>query len=54
MRVKIENQIKEFRTLWMEGNIVNMIDQPKLPHKFEVYYSPNHKKTAEAIKKIFL
>lgn len=38
----------------MEGNIVNMIDQPKLPYKFEVYDSTNHKKTAEAIKKMIV
>jgi S-methyl-5-thioribose-1-phosphate isomerase len=50
MKVKIGNQTKEFRTLWMENNIVKMIDQPKLPHKFEIYDSMDHKKTAEAIK----
>ncbi len=50
MRVKISDEIKEFRTVWMEGKTVKLIDQPKLPHKFEIYDSLDHKKTAEAIK----
>ena len=50
MKVKIGNEIKEFRTVWMEGKTVKLIDQPKLPHKFEIYDSLDHKKTAEAIK----
>ena len=25
---------KEYRTIWFEDNIVNIIDQTKLPHKF--------------------
>jgi translation initiation factor eIF-2B subunit alpha/methylthioribose-1-phosphate isomerase len=52
MRVKLGKETKEFRTVWMEGSIVKMIDQPKLPHKFEVYSSYNHKQTAEAIKRM--
>ena len=50
MRVKVGNEVKEFRTVWMDGKTVKLIDQPKLPHKFEVYDSLDHKKTAEAIK----
>jgi len=50
MKVKIGNTIKEFRTVWMEGKTVKMIDQPKLPHKFEIYTSYDHKQTADAIK----
>ena len=50
MKVKIGNQIKEFRTVWMQDNIVKMIDQSKLPHKFEIYNSTNYRETAEAIK----
>jgi len=34
----------------MKGKTVNMIDQPKLPHKFEIYTSYDHKQTANAIK----
>ena len=54
MRVKIGNQIKEFRTVWMEGNTVRMIDQTKLPFKFEIYDSLDFKQTAEAIKKMIV
>jgi translation initiation factor eIF-2B subunit alpha/methylthioribose-1-phosphate isomerase len=50
MRVKIGNITKEFRTVWMEDKIVKMIDQPKLPHKFEIYSSYDHRQTADAIK----
>ena len=27
-------QGKEYRTIWFENNIVKIIDQTKLPHKF--------------------
>lgn len=50
MRVKLGDEHKEFRTVWMEEKTVKLIDQPKLPHKFEIYDSTDHKKTAEAIK----
>ncbi len=50
MKVKVGNEIKEFRTVWIEGKTVKLIDQPKLPHKFDIYDSLDHKKTAEAIK----
>ncbi len=52
MRVKAGNKIKEFRTVWMEGKTVRMIDQTKLPHKFDIYNSSDYKQTAEAIKKM--
>jgi len=54
MRVKVGNTTKEFRTVWMEGKTVKMIDQPKLPHKFEIYTSYDHKQTAEAIKNMIV
>jgi methylthioribose-1-phosphate isomerase len=27
---------KSFRTVWLEGSVVRMIDQPLLPHRFEI------------------
>ena len=27
---------KEYRTIWYENNIVKIIDQTKLPHKFTI------------------
>ena len=32
--MKIEG--KEYRTIWFENNVVKIIDQTKLPHKFVV------------------
>lgn len=50
MKVKVGKELKDFRTVWMEGKKVRMIDQTKLPHKFEIYDSFSIKQTAEAIK----
>jgi methylthioribose-1-phosphate isomerase len=38
-----------FRTVWMEGSVVKMIDQPRLPHDFLVADMPTHRETAQAI-----
>ncbi|MDI6826053.1 MAG: S-methyl-5-thioribose-1-phosphate isomerase [Candidatus Aenigmarchaeota archaeon] len=54
MRVKIGGKIKNFRTIWMKGKTVRMIDQTKLPYKFEIYDSLDFKQTAEAIKKMIV
>ena len=40
---------KHYRTVWMEGSTVKMIDQPKLPHRFEIKNLDTHRDTAEAI-----
>lgn len=50
MEVKLEDRVQHFRTVWMEGSIVKMIDQPKIPHKFEILELKNYKDTAEAIR----
>jgi methylthioribose-1-phosphate isomerase len=39
-----------YRTVWMEGRTVRMIDQIALPHKFEIFDSQNHRDTAHAIR----
>ncbi len=41
---------KNYRTVWMEGSEVKLINQTLLPHKFEVYTCKNHEETANAIK----
>ena len=41
---------KDYRTVWMEGNDVKLINQTLLPHKFEIYTCKNHTETANAIK----
>jgi S-methyl-5-thioribose-1-phosphate isomerase len=40
---------KEYRTVWMEGSSVMLIEQNQLPFKFEIIESKNHVETAEAI-----
>jgi len=39
-----------YRTVWLENGIVKLINQPLLPHKFEIYECKDYKQTAEAIK----
>ncbi len=50
MKVKIGKRIKDYRTVWWDKEIVNMIDQTKLPGKFEIYKAENYRETADAIK----
>jgi len=37
------------RTVWMEGSVVRMIDQPRLPHEFRIAALRDHLQTADAI-----
>jgi methylthioribose-1-phosphate isomerase len=41
---------KPYRTVWAEGGVVHMINQPRLPHFFEIVQFADHKATAEAIR----
>lgn len=43
---------KHYRTLWLEGTKLMMVNQPLLPNKFEIFSCTDYKKTAEAIKKM--
>ncbi len=38
------------RTVWMDGPVVRMINQPLLPHRFEVIDLPDHRATGESIR----
>ena len=40
---------KPTRTVWMEGSVVRMIDQPRLPHSFRIADFADHTQTARAI-----
>ncbi len=42
----------DYRTVWMEGHRVRMIEQNRLPFEFSVVTLENHRETAEAIKKM--
>jgi len=46
--MKVNN--KHYKTVWFENGIVKLINQPVLPHKFEVVECKNYRETAEAIK----
>ena len=46
--MKIEG--KEYRTIWYEGNVVKIIDQTKLPHKFVIKELKTVKDAINAIK----
>jgi len=41
---------KSYRSVWMEGRNVVMIDQRKLPHRFELFTCSTYEETARAIK----
>ncbi|HJN57092.1 MAG: S-methyl-5-thioribose-1-phosphate isomerase [Candidatus Woesearchaeota archaeon] len=46
--MKVNN--KDYQTVWMEGNEVKLIEQTKLPYKFEIYSCKSYNETASAIK----
>lgn len=50
MLVRWNGKSGHYRTVWHEGGKVKMIEQNKLPFKFEVFVSSNHHETAKAIK----
>jgi len=41
---------KSYRTVWMEGPVVRMINQPLIPHRFEITDLPDYRTTGEAIR----
>jgi methylthioribose-1-phosphate isomerase len=46
--MKVRN--REYRAVWMEGRDVVVINQPLLPHRFELLRLKNHRETARAIR----
>jgi methylthioribose-1-phosphate isomerase len=40
---------KHYRTVWFRNGVVRMINQPLLPHRFEIAYFRSHRETADAI-----
>ncbi len=43
-----------YRTVWMEGRTVRMINQQLIPHRFELCSLENHLQTAEAIRSMLV
>ena len=50
MKVKIQGEARDFRTVWMENDIVRLINQPLIPHRFEIFDCRDYLETAKAIK----
>lgn len=50
MKVRIKGIEKHFRTVWMEGSNVVMIDQRLLPHKFKLLKCRTYLDSVEAVK----
>ncbi len=38
-----------YRSVWLEGSTVYMINQSLLPHRFDIFESPDHQRTTRAI-----
>ena len=50
MKINVDGEVKDILALWREGSDIQMVDQRKLPHKFEVITLKDHEETADAIK----
>ncbi|MFC2154144.1 S-methyl-5-thioribose-1-phosphate isomerase [Candidatus Altiarchaeota archaeon] len=50
MKVLIDGVRKDFRPVWMDGKIVKLIDQRRIPHEFKILDCKNHMETAGAIR----
>jgi len=45
---------KNYRTIWLEGGVVRIINQKLLPHKFEIIGLSSYLETTEAIKSMLI
>ncbi len=56
MKVKYNGETKNYRTVWFdkEKNNVEMINQPLLPHSFDIIKLKNYKETALSIKNMIV
>lgn len=54
MKVRVNGEVKEYRTISLSGSTIKMINQRLLPHKFEIYETRNYRETAEAIKNMIV
>ena len=52
LRVKTKDGVRDYRTVWFDEKInsLKMINQPLLPHRFDIVSLENYKETASAIK----
>jgi methylthioribose-1-phosphate isomerase len=52
MKVKTNGSTKEFRTVWLDGTVIRMIDQSKLPFHFRIIEAKTCNEIAEAIQRM--
>lgn len=52
MKVKINNKISDIKSVWMENNIVKLIDQRFLPHTLKIFEARNYNDVCFAISKM--
>ena len=52
MRINVNNETNEMRAVWFENGIVKLIDQRKLPAKFEIFEAHTTEEVAYAIKEM--
>ena len=50
MKICVNGETKEIKAVWRDGQAVKMVDQRKLPHRFDIVTLKDHKETAQAIK----
>lgn len=50
MKVIIQGEQKEIRSVWMEGDLVKFIDQRLLPHRLDIFLATNVEDVAFSIK----
>jgi translation initiation factor eIF-2B subunit alpha/methylthioribose-1-phosphate isomerase len=50
MKVIVDGEIKDMRSIWMEDEKISFIDQRALPHKLEIFMAQNVEDVAYAIK----
>ncbi|OYT54580.1 MAG: S-methyl-5-thioribose-1-phosphate isomerase [Candidatus Altiarchaeales archaeon ex4484_2] len=54
MKAVINGEIRDYQTVWMEDDVVCLINQLLLPHRFEIYRSRGYMETADAIKNMIV
>ncbi len=52
MRIAVDGRVREMRAVWFEEGIVKLIDQRKLPAKFEIFEAKSTDDVAFAIKEM--
>jgi len=50
LKVRVGGETRDYRTVWLSGRTVKMIDQRLLPHRFAIHEARSHRETAEAIR----